>query len=190
MNLLGVGKVNLYSIFVEFFWGVKIFHPQCFWGIDGRGLVQKKCQCQQVGSLCGAVLGFFFKLRMQQRLIVKMVIFVWKPEIRCPPNKRWTYHESSTVEALARYLPIGYIMGRYTCTGLTKDFIVAAFAGGGVKCKLAASFGTWDIGMSSKLWTQTHDLTIYIYISCTDHFIYEYIYIYLHSCMYMLVVTF
>lgn len=76
-------------------------------------------------------------------------------------------------------------MGRYTCTGLTKDFIVAAFAGGGVKCKLAASFGTWDIGMSSKLWTQTHDLTIYIYISCTDHFIYEYIYIYtyIHACI-------
>lgn len=79
-------------------------------------------------------------------------------------------------------------MGRYTCTGLTKDFIVAAFAGGGVKCKLAASFGTWDIGMSSKLWTQTHDLTIYIYHVLIT--LYMNIYIYLHSCMYMLVVTF
>ena len=75
-------------------------------------------------------------------------------------------------------------MGRYTCTSLTKDFIVAAFAGGGVKCKLAASFGTWDLGMSSKSWTQTHDLSRYIHIyHVLITFNYEYIYTYIHACI-------
>lgn len=103
-----------------------------------------------------------------------------------------TYHESSSIQALVRFLPIGYVIGRYTCTSLTKDFIVAAFAGGGVKCKLAASFGTRDIGMSSKLWTQTHDQIIFIHIYIYHvliTFIYEYIYIYLHFCMHMLAVV-
>lgn len=76
------------------------------------------------------------KQEMQQKLIAKMIIFVWKPEIRCQVV-HWvtsqTCHESSTVEALVK-ISSDWIrcLGRYTCTSLTKDFIVAAFAGAGV----------------------------------------------------------